>query len=848
MKKIKILSFMLAFVMLLGSVCVSGVSAEYSDVTDDTQIQMLTLLSRLDIINGYPDGTFGPYDPITRAQFAKIIVYAVNKQEMALSNGGASAFSDVPQNHWATPYINLVADMGIINGYPDGTFKPEEELTFAQIVTVILRVLGYNESSIGVHWPDNYIEKANNIKLTDKVNKLPNQTVNRMETAALIYEALISDIKTADGKKLMETIGYSVMEDVLLISTKAQDKTLANNEIRTSSGVMTAKYDDEFETGTLADKIIVNKDGDIVFTINSNEPLTTSKLDSMGYSIVENCVVLANSKTDKTLANDEVKTSAGTLKFRSDNIEDMVGSVADILLDKERKVVAAYPVKKDTYKIVADRLIDNRLEYVSEDRSGSYTFDSDFTVYANNTKTQFSAVKSQIKSGSELTFYGNDGEWDFAILKTYDDVVPFVAKRDMSGSDTQINGTDINTAIPLKVYRDGLTSSLDEIKRNDVVYYNDKTNVVEAFSKKITGTYDEALPTKAYVSQVVISGKTYSVNSADAIYALGENAGSFEIGSKVTLLLGKDDAVISAIDPSSASTLDYGVVVNTSTRTSTKDGETKGRLEYVAKLFMPDGEIYEYVTDKDYIDNKGDLMRITYESGYVKLSKTSVNKIHGEVNKVDYKIGSTVLTGDVKFIELVKNETGSDAVLNVIDFKNLNVKTLYDSNVITTVSDNAFGDVQLVYLSNITNSNLIYGILKSSKVSSGGMSISGTYVVDVNGKEQTYRSSVGFSAKEGRPVSLDISGGTLTSLQELSQTLSYGRTVDAVEEGRIKVDSVIYEMSENVVIYKQENGYTYTPISMDDLKSDKLNSISLYSDKLTSIGGIVRIVIASFSD
>ena len=107
----------------------------YSDVSADQWYNnAVSTMTRAGIVNGYPDGTFRPNAPITRAEMAKIIAL------FAKLEPSAERFPDTV-GHWAEPYIRLAAGSGWIEGYPDGTFRPDRAITRAETVTMIDRVL-----------------------------------------------------------------------------------------------------------------------------------------------------------------------------------------------------------------------------------------------------------------------------------------------------------------------------------------------------------------------------------------------------------------------------------------------------------------------------------------------------------------------------------------------------------------------------------------------------------------------------------------------------------------------------------------------------------------------------------
>jgi len=94
------------------------------------------------VINGFPDGKFYPEGPITRAQLAKLVVEArgLGGDATELLNS-KSTFSDVPSNHWALGYIEIAAELGIVRGYPGGTFGPEQPIDRDELVVMIVRAL-----------------------------------------------------------------------------------------------------------------------------------------------------------------------------------------------------------------------------------------------------------------------------------------------------------------------------------------------------------------------------------------------------------------------------------------------------------------------------------------------------------------------------------------------------------------------------------------------------------------------------------------------------------------------------------------------------------------------------------
>lgn len=94
------------------------------------------------LISGYEDGTFRPNQEITRAEYAKLIFNAYE-----LETDGKKDFSDVLEGDWHYEVITKKAFLGYISGYPDGTFKPDAHITRAEAATIIFNILGLEENA-----------------------------------------------------------------------------------------------------------------------------------------------------------------------------------------------------------------------------------------------------------------------------------------------------------------------------------------------------------------------------------------------------------------------------------------------------------------------------------------------------------------------------------------------------------------------------------------------------------------------------------------------------------------------------------------------------------------------------
>ena len=90
-------------------------SASFTDINASSSVgTAIVTLSRLGILNGYGDGSFQPDELLTRAQFAKIAVHMLGEEKNAASYSASTVFGDVPSGSWASGYINYIAERGIM--------------------------------------------------------------------------------------------------------------------------------------------------------------------------------------------------------------------------------------------------------------------------------------------------------------------------------------------------------------------------------------------------------------------------------------------------------------------------------------------------------------------------------------------------------------------------------------------------------------------------------------------------------------------------------------------------------------------------------------------------------------
>ena len=151
---------MLASLLVVPAGAASAATTRFSDITDNYTATAIETLRLMGVLDGYGDGTFRPNAVLTRAQFCKMAVYAMDGSSELGRYSTVTIFPDVKPSLWAASYINMAAKKGVIAGFADGKFKPNQTVTTGQAVTILMRGLGYKDENMGGVWPQGYMAEA----------------------------------------------------------------------------------------------------------------------------------------------------------------------------------------------------------------------------------------------------------------------------------------------------------------------------------------------------------------------------------------------------------------------------------------------------------------------------------------------------------------------------------------------------------------------------------------------------------------------------------------------------------------------------------------------------------------
>jgi hypothetical protein len=186
---------------------------KFVDVADDYWAAVpISILAMENVITGYPDKTFRPEGEITRAELCTLLIKSLRTQETAQPEmfAGGKVFKDVAESHWAYEYIMEASEMGIVEGYPDNTFRPNGNITRAEGIAMIARFAKLKEIPVaeipfpdvpGRHWAIKYIYAAKSAQMLEYLagkDFEPNKKLTRAEVAEILSKSPVFKQKVED--------------------------------------------------------------------------------------------------------------------------------------------------------------------------------------------------------------------------------------------------------------------------------------------------------------------------------------------------------------------------------------------------------------------------------------------------------------------------------------------------------------------------------------------------------------------------------------------------------------------------------------------------------------------------
>ena len=670
---------------------VVGAGAAFSDQSKIKNTEAVDACTALNIIGGYPDGSFKPEGNITRAEVTKMICVALNGgKEPNLATNATPTFSDVRTNAnsaWAEKYIESCASQGIVSGVGAGKFAPAGNVTGTQLAKMLLVALGYkseNEGFTGNAWATNVNTVASAKGLYAGLETIdPSAAITRDNAAQMVWNALNANeveyktnlIAGPDGK--------------LSTQITVQDKVVNSNNDKIT--LLEDKYDAIAVTGTLDD--VSKNNGKTTYSITVNNAKYNSKEyndGSVTYSDVakdysdllyQNVRVLVKPEKNGqdavvygVYATGKNTTQSGLLKnLKLDgNKAKLDGNKYDLASESKQVV---YVNGNILYKHTKDADGSNAVSYSTSDTKlhesdvvTKATIKQFVGTYGDGADDKYTSTS--YLQGSTVQLLAVDGTSNYSILKV---VTYRVAKVTAIGSDyinVSYKGGDTNVGgTSAKLENDSWDYSSD-LKKNDYVVLTDGDNYSSGNGKVEKAT--------------VVSGKVTGTRSNDSFaidgswYTIAGNADKGKLvkkqpstGSKLEVVV--VNGYVYFYDTLSGNVDDIALLVE-----AAPSGGTGSKWE--ARLIFADGtdktvSIEKYWGDKDNKSHPIPAMKewqggilVSYETSGSTYTLTQIgaqsiddNKlVAGDYETAGYDYAATIATG--KTVKTDSSIQGTDAI------------------------------------------------------------------------------------------------------------------------------------------------------------------------------------------
>ena len=606
------------------------------DVMGTRYEEPIQILNALGIMTGDEDGKFRPDDTIKRSEVAKMAIHAMGLDEAAKAASGVEVFPDVPAWHWANGYVNLATSQGIIIGDDEGNFRPDDEITYAEAMTIMVRANGYEpaaEQKGG--FPQGYVVIGSQNGLNKNVTGSVSEPISRGNVAYMTTNALTVN--------LMERKGFGSDE-----TYEVTDKTL------------------------LFDKLGVTKaEGQIT-------AIEKTSLD--GESNLTEGQIMIGDKVFETAYNMNNLFGHNVIYYwkENDNYDDEV-----ILALSQSEKNATVTIAADLFEGVSEKNSNTVIEYFkteNDSRTSSVTLDTDAKlIYNGKAETMDTELLNMEGKAGQIVVLDSDrnGKYDIVYVTEYENmIVEQVTSTgkivDKYGAPTLNLGEDEDVRYTLK--RGFTELELSELKEWDVLSVAASKDK-EYFDISVSNASVEGKVTGKDSKGFYIDGEHYKVA------ANYENEIDIGLEGKFYLDI---EGKIAAVDTTAELSGNYAYLIRAFTSEETEESSFK--------LFTKEGEIVTITaTDKIRFNKVGgkktdEVVKTLNTSGSTeKQLVTYTLNADGKISALNTAVDNTS-TGNVNKGSFTKNYDLTDAVYNE-NLKRLDNIKLNENTVIFDIQD-----------------------------------------------------------------------------------------------------------------------------------------------------------------
>jgi len=663
----KALSLIVAVAMTL-TLMIPVFAATPTDVVGTSYEDSVGKLVTLGIIKGYEDGSFKPDQNITRAEFSKIACYLIGVQAAADLAKGSTKFSDVKADHWASGYINVAAEKGMLKGYPDKSFKPEANVTYAEAITILVRAIGMGDfvEKQGGTWPANYLEKAASAGITKDVTGFSGNTaairgvIGQLSWNALEAEKWGAKEYTSTGityGPIGKTLLQEQYSDYVYKNSDDQYVTKSFKDVKVigtqAGGALNAdqiKIETESHSD-LADMLDVTAGDDVTVDVTA----TGVNLSSL-YGL----------KVDLLFGKDN---KVANIKISSSTSDVVTGYIDDYITAEQKIEVKATKDATETkkYGFTSDAVVFVDTQAVAD-------LDTFFDTVAPELENSTAKITAILKSGSIETLKITSCD-ELSTVAGITDMKQFVVKEITSknevknvaeNSETIFDLDDLSDADAYIITKNGAPAGKEDIKAGNAVTYVERANITyiivsdATVTGKITkNSSDDNAANAESRRTLTIDGKSYemafdgsaamskknSTDEEDVVDAIDDMSDFYGKDATLTLNALGDIVFVNGSITASSANMQVGVV----SRAATVSGE-----DYNIKILGQDGIAKSY----------------TLKSGDIRVAGSG--DLESDANYTEEDLDAYVDATGIEAGEPVMFEVSADNKINAEDFYVLN--------------------------------------------------------------------------------------------------------------------------------------------------------------------------------
>ena len=793
----RFLSGLLSAALVVGLLVLPPASAAgtsgFTDIADARTADAAEMLRLLGVVDGTGGTSFKPGGTLTRAEFCKMTVEIMGRGGEEPAQRSRTIFTDVGPTYWARGYVNLASSITIGGG------TGEDASAGTRLI------MGVGDGTFQ-----------------------PNRAITYGEAVTILMRVLgYSDGDVATGTNWYD--GYvglgqsSGLADGLTISggdniTRGQAAILFYNLLFTES-----------------------KGGDQIY------------LTTLGGSLENNAIILSTNATADDGTTGSVLTTSGTYKTdRATFDETLNGTRGQLVLDKEKKLLAVLPEEGSTLRSVTVMgTPEANAIPVLGDETISVTLQTPVYKSDSQSADTYENVWTSLRSGTPLKLcFNGSGQLDYIYMSAGGAVVSddnvLVAKNKPSGTSNPF--ASLSDGKTPQIFKNGIPADLTDLRQYDVGTYDAGSNTLFVSDLKLTGLYENAYPNSNAPSTVTVMGAEFSVLPS-AIPDLAQ----FKVGDRMTLLLTTTGQVAGAVSTDVAKSNAVGVAKVTA------GGEGS---DGTAEITLLDGLITLKGSTTGSEKLNGYLVTVSSgRRGYLTLSRVNGKGASGILNLTTGRVGTKALSEGARFFEQVGN-----GELVEIERSDITVDTV-PANKITYVGYDWAGRVDKLVLDDVTGDRYDYGMIYYRPAGPQDVEnapdtgkVPQTYqngeIRVTNGSgQQSYVVGSVEGAKSGRYGGIAGSLDTLNGKHRLAGYVPL-TSADGIRRSQIDTSTMmlttnemVLPISSQVQIYSEATGGWYT-VSKDASAKDNLeralafsNDMTVYYDRTPGEGGKVRIIV-----